>query len=157
MWEAVWGGCQPQPWCNDIIMTAHKWPRAPKSEPSRVDTNCVRLLCYTSGQHSNVLKHFVYLCWKQFEVAVSLNHDAMPSFQLYKWPRTPKSEPSRVGNCVRLLPYAYGQHINVFKHFVYIQYRCRKQFEVAVSLNHDVMTLFQLHKWPRTPKSEPRG
>ncbi len=21
MWEAVWGGCQPQPSCNDIILT----------------------------------------------------------------------------------------------------------------------------------------
>jgi hypothetical protein len=35
-------------------------------------------------------------------------------------------------NYVRLLPYAYGQHINVLKHFVYAEYRCGKQFEVAV-------------------------
>jgi hypothetical protein len=27
-------------------------------------------------------------------------------------------------------------------HFVYVQYRSRKQFEVAVSLNHDIMTSF---------------
>jgi hypothetical protein len=25
-----------------------------------------------------------------------------------------------VYNCVRLLPYAYGQHINVLKHFLYV-------------------------------------
>ena len=45
-------------------------------------------------------------------------------------------------NCVRLLPYASGQHINELKHCVYVKYGCRKQFEIAVSLNHDVMTSF---------------
>ena len=58
-------------------------------------------------------------------------------------------------NCRRLLPYAYGQHINVLKHIVYVQDRCRKQFELAVSLNHDAMTSFWLHMWTRTQKSEP--
>jgi hypothetical protein len=43
-------------------------------------------------------------------------------------------------NCVRLLPYAYGQHMNVLKHSVYVQYGCGKHFEVAVSHHHDVMT-----------------
>ncbi len=56
--KTVWGGCQPQPWGNDIILTPCKWTRAPKSEPIRVD-NCVRLLPYANGQHINVLKHFV--------------------------------------------------------------------------------------------------
>jgi hypothetical protein len=37
---------------------------------------------------------------------------------------------------------AYGQHINVLKHFVYVLYGCRKQFEVAVSLNHEIITSF---------------
>ncbi len=37
-------------------------------------------------------------------------------------------------DCVRLLPYAYEQHINLFKHFVFILYGWAKQFEVAVSL-----------------------
>ncbi len=27
--------------------------------------------------------------------------------------------------------------------------------DVAVSLNNDIMTLFWLHKWARTPKSDP--
>ncbi len=92
---------------------------------------------------------------KQFEVDVSLHHEVMTSFQLHKAPRTPKSEPSRVDNCVRLLPYAYEQHINVFKCFVNVLDGWGKQFEVAVSLNHEVMTSFQLHKSSRTPKSEP--
>jgi len=34
---------------------------------------------------------------EQFEVAVSLKHDIITSFCLYKWPRAPKSEPSWVG------------------------------------------------------------
>ena len=40
------------------------------------------------------------------------------------------------------------QHMNVLKHFVYVQYGCGKQFEVAVSLNHDVMTSFQHYCMP---------
>ena len=39
--------------------------------------------------------------------------------------------------------YAYGQRINVLKHFVYVLYGCNKQFKVAVSRNLDVfMTSF---------------
>ncbi len=54
------------------------------------------------------------------------------------------------------LPYDYGQHINVLKHSIYVKYGCGKKFEVAVSLNHDVMTSFWLHrhKLPSTAKSE---
>jgi hypothetical protein len=39
-------------------------------------------------------------------------------------------------NCVRLLPYAYGQHVNVLKCSVYFQYGCGKQFEVA-AIHHN--------------------
>ncbi len=39
--------------------------------------------------------------------------------------------------------------------FAYVCYGCRKQFELASSLNHEVMTSFWLHKWPRTSKSDP--
>jgi len=55
--------------------------------------------------------------YKQFEVAVSLNHSTTT-----------------------------GQHINVLKHFVYVSCECGKQFEVAVSLNLDIITSFCLHK-----------
>ena len=37
--------------------------------------------------------------------------------------------------------------------FIYVLYGWGKQFEVAVSLNLDVMTSFWIHKWPRTPTS----
>jgi hypothetical protein len=53
--------------------------------------------------------------------------------------------------CVRLLTYAYGQHINVLNHCVYVYYGFGEQFEVAVSLQPWRMKSFQLHKWPRTP------
>jgi hypothetical protein len=43
-------------------------------------------------------------------------------------------------NCVRLLLCAYGQHMNVLQHSIYDQYECRKQFKVAVSRHHDVMS-----------------
>jgi hypothetical protein len=36
----------------------------------------------------------------------------------------------------------YGQHINVLKHFVNVKDEWGKQFEVAVSLNHDIITSF---------------
>jgi hypothetical protein len=49
-------------------------------------------------------------------------------------------------DCVRLLLHAHGQHINLFKHFVYVHYGLGKQFEVPVSLNQNVMTIFLLHK-----------
>ena len=58
-WEAVWGGCQPQTWRNDIILTTQVTPR-PQNQQSRVDI-CIRLLVYADGQHINVLKHFVYV------------------------------------------------------------------------------------------------
>ncbi len=75
----------------------------------------------------------------------------MTSFWLYKWPITPESEPRSVGICLRLLPYAHVQHINVLKHYNNVLCGCSS----AVSLNHDKMTSFWLHKWPRTTKSDP--
>ena len=37
---------------------------------------------------------------------------------------------------------AFGQHINVLKHLMYVLIRWGKQFEMAVSLNHDAMASF---------------
>ena len=95
---------------------------------------------------------------QQLKLSVSLIHDIMTSFWLHKWPRTTKSDPSRssVGIIyLRLMPNAHVQHNNVLKHLVHIWCGCRKHFEVAVSLNHDRMTSFWFHKWPRIIKSEP--
>ncbi len=59
-------------------------------------------------------------CGKQFEAAVSLKRDIITSFD-----STSDLEPQNlnqvgVGNCVRLLAYAYGQRYNVLKHCVHV-------------------------------------
>jgi hypothetical protein len=38
--------------------------------------------------------------------------------------------------------YANGQHTNVLKQCVCVNYGCAMQFEVAISLNHDLITSF---------------
>ncbi len=99
MQGAVQVGYQPQPWHNDIILTP--WvTQNHKVWAKKGGYNCLRLLPYEHGQHIYVLKHFIYVwcgCRKQFQLAVSLNHDVMTSFWLHKWPRTPKSDTSSVG------------------------------------------------------------
>ncbi len=62
--------------------------------------------------------------------------------------------PHRVWLC-KAADICHGQHIKALKHFVYVKYGCLKQFEVAVSLNHDIITSCRLYKLPRTPKYEP--
>jgi hypothetical protein len=47
---------------------------------------------------------------------------------------------------LRLLPYAHGQHIKVLKHILFVLCGYGKQFELAATLNNDVMTFFWLHK-----------
>ncbi len=125
MWmqEAVWGGYQHQPWHNCIILTPQlQVTTYPKIWSKYSGYNYVRLLPYAYGQHINKLQHFEMpkmhagsslSCWPQIWYV-------MTSFWLHMWPRTQESEPSRVDNGLRLLPYANGQHINVLKHFVYV-------------------------------------
>ena len=65
-------------------------------------------------------KHFLHVyygCGKQFEVAVSLNHDVMTCVST---PHVTQLAHVLGHNCVRLLPHAYGQHMNVLKYFAYI-------------------------------------
>ena len=117
-----WGGCHLQPWHNNDIILTPQVTQYPKIRPKYSDI-CVRFLPYAHGLHINVLKHLLYVsdgCGKQIEEDVSLNHDITASFWLHKWPSTPKSEPSSVDNCVRLLPHTHRQPINALKHFVYV-------------------------------------
>ncbi len=60
MWEAIWAGCQPQPWHNDIILTPQV-TQNPNIWSNYCGYNYVRLLLYDYGQHINVLKQFVYV------------------------------------------------------------------------------------------------
>jgi hypothetical protein len=62
MWEAVWGGCQAQPWSNDIALT----PKVTQSANilSKIEQyNWARLLPYVFEQHINVLKQFLCPLW----------------------------------------------------------------------------------------------
>ena len=157
MWGAVWGDCQPQPWHNDIIFS----PQVTQNSESQylIQVGWVYLwkaptVCWwTSHQCAQTLCICLRWMWEAvcrgYQPQQWHNHIISTP---HKWPRTPKSEQD---DCVRLLLYADGQHINVLEHFGNVLVGWGEQFELAVSLNHDIMTPFWLHKWPRTPKSEP--
>jgi len=124
MGEVVWGGPQPQPLCNDIMLTPQV-TQNPIIWAKLDEYNFVRLLLYADhGQHVNVLKQFVYVSYgqgKQFEVALSLNLDVMTSFWPPQVTQNPKLWATYGGyNCVSLILYANEQHINVLKQFVYV-------------------------------------
>ncbi len=60
MWEAVWGGYQPQPWYNGIIST----PQV--TQNSRIEGNLglcngMRMHPYALGTAYKYLKHLVYV------------------------------------------------------------------------------------------------
>ncbi len=57
----------------------------------------------------------------------------------------------QLGRChgVRVQPYTLETAYQGLKHFVYVEYGCMKQSEVDISLNHDVMASFSLHKGPK--------
>ncbi len=61
MQEAVWGGCQPQQWPNDIIFDS-------TSDPELQNLSLVLWVKLfkaatkdVNGEHINVLKHFAYV------------------------------------------------------------------------------------------------
>ncbi len=60
MWEAVWGGCQPQPSHNDIILTPQV-TQNPKIWVKKGGYDCLILLLYAYGKYINVLKHFLHV------------------------------------------------------------------------------------------------
>ena len=47
-----------------------------------------------------------------------------------------------MGICVRLLPYAHGQHINVLRYVIRLRWMLEAVVEVAVSRNRGLITLF---------------
>ncbi len=106
----------------------------------------------------NVLKHFVHVkcgCGNQWLWWLSASIMTL----CHHFDSTSDPEPKNISQVrwVLLLEATtacHGQHINVLKPVAYVQYGYGKQFEVAVSFTHDVMTSFWLHKWPRIPNSE---
>jgi hypothetical protein len=121
---AVQIGCQPQPWRNDIILT----PRVTQNhnyEPSRVGIT-VWGYCHMSMDSISMCSNTLLMydvdagCRKQFELAVSLNHDVMTSFWLHKWPRTPKLTQLAWVYLFEAASVCPKQYINVLKHFSYV-------------------------------------
>ena len=56
-------------------------------------------------------------------------------------------------NGIRVHPYALETAYQWLKHFGYVSYGFIKWCEVDISLKHDVMASFSLHKWSRIPNS----
>ncbi len=148
MQEAVWVGCQPQPWLNET----------PKSDPNSVGITVD--YCHMPMNSISMFSKTMYLSnvdeWEADWVGCQPQpwcNDIMLTPQVNQ---NPKIWAKKCGyDSLRLLPYAHGQHIYMLKHVVYIKCGCRMQFYLAVSLKHDLMTSFWLHKWPRTPNSDP--
>ncbi len=103
--------------------------------------------CETACQYLKYIVHVQYRCGKQSEVDVSLNHHAMASFPFHKWTRIPKIW-VQLGqwNELRVHPYAWETSYQYLKDSLYVYYGYGKQSEVDVSLNHDEIASFQLHK-----------
>ena len=59
-------------------------------------------LLWTAYQCAQTLCKCQRWMWEAIWGAVSLNHDLMTSVWLHKWPKTQKSEPITVDNCVKL-------------------------------------------------------
>ncbi len=145
---------------HDVMISfwLHKWARTPKSDPSKVGI--------TVWDYYHIPMDSISMC---SNTSYMSNMDAGSSLrwlsastvtQWHHFDSTSEPEPQNLSqvvwyNCLRQLPYAHGKHTNLLKCFVYVSCQCEKQFEVAVSLNHDIMISFWLCKWARTPKSEP--
>ncbi len=121
--SSCWGCCQPQPWCNDIILTPQV-TQNPKIWAKYCGYNCLRLLLFahwSAYQCSQTL--FICLMWIQEAV--------WDGCQLRPWcndiiltPQVTQNPKLWAKFCgyysLSLLLYAHGQHINVLKHFVYV-------------------------------------
>ncbi len=82
MWEAVWGGYQPQPSRNGIIFTPQVtqipkiWGHLCWYKDTRVHPYALE----TAKQYLKHISYVLYGCGKQSEVDISFNHDVMAHF-----------------------------------------------------------------------------
>ncbi len=64
MREAVWNGGQPQPWCNDIILTPHVTQNPPKNQEVWVWLCKAATVCpWTAYQCAQTLCLCIHLIW----------------------------------------------------------------------------------------------
>ena len=157
IWEALWGGSQPQPWCYDIIhnpqanLNSQIW-----GKPGR--WHGIKVHAYGLETAYQWLKHFVhvyYWCLKWSDVDLSLKtwpNDIIFTPQV-TWILKNWGQLGRWCNSIRVHPNAIETAYQWLKHVVYVACGCGKWYEVDLSLNHDVMTSFLLHKWPTIHKS----
>ncbi len=122
MWEAVWVGCEPQPWHNDIILTPQV-TQNPKCDTRSVGITVWGYFHMPMGSISMCLNT---LYMSNVDVGSSLSccqpqpwcNDIILPPQVTQNPRIWAKKCGY--NSLRLLPYTHGQHINVLKHFVFV-------------------------------------
>ncbi len=93
MYEAVWGRYQPQP-CGYPIILIPQVTLISQIWGQLGWCNGIRVHPYALEPAYQWLKHFVYVlygCMEWSEVDISLNHEVIATFSLYKWPWVPKS------------------------------------------------------------------
>ncbi len=55
VWEVVWGGCQPQPWCNDMILTPHT------TQMAQILGRCLSFMAGTKSNKSMLIQRLQHL------------------------------------------------------------------------------------------------
>ena len=93
MYEVVGGGCKPQPWGYGSFSTPQVNLNSQNSGKLG-SCNGIRVQPYALERAYQCLKHFIHVlygCMKWFEMDVSLNHEVVASFLLFKWTWIPKS------------------------------------------------------------------
>jgi hypothetical protein len=146
MQEAVWVGCQPQPWHNDIILTPQV-TQNPKFWSNYCGYLCLckstTLWQWTAYQCAQAL--CICLRWRGGAVWVGRQPQTWHS-DIILTPQViqnPKIWSNYSGyNCVRLLPYAYRQHVNVLKHFVHILW-ARGAIVIAIYIDTPLRSFFR--------------
>ena len=99
MYEAVWGGYQPQPWCYGIILIPQV-TLISQIGGQLCWCNDIQVHLHALEKAYQWLTHCIYAwyrCMKWFEVDISFNHDIMPSSSLHMWTLTPKSGANLAG------------------------------------------------------------
>ena len=152
MQEAVWDGCQPQPWLITSFWL-YKWPRTPKSDPSNVGIPiwgyCRSMPSTSISMCQNTLFMSVLYDGSTLRCmsTLTLNHNTMPSFCLHKLPsRTPKSDSSSVDRTAWEYYHMQMDCISMSKIVV------GSQFEMAVRI-----TMMQWHHFDSTSDPEPQN
>ncbi len=154
MYEVVWSGYQPQPWCWGIILTpqvtltSQIWGQLGRC-------NDIRVHPYSIETSYQWLKQFICLIW-MYEVVWG-------GYQPQPWhcgiiftPQVTLTTQilGHFGRCkgIGVQLYALETAYQWLKHFLYVYWGCMKWSEVDISLNLGVAASFSLHKWPWLPK-----